>query len=113
MKFETFAKLQIRYAMLNELRRIDYLTPWLRARVNKISKTKDKLTRLRQEPSLEEVAQALEMDVSEAWEISQLALPVELSPELNLLANEPDLDEKIERIAVRQAIEIRGASGIV
>jgi len=113
VKFETFAKLQIRYAMLNELRRIDYLTPWLRARVNKISKTKDKLTRLRQEPSLEEVAQALEMDVSEAWEISQLALPVELSPELNLLANEPDLDEKIERIAVRQAIEIRGASGIV
>jgi RNA polymerase sigma factor for flagellar operon FliA len=77
IKFETFAQHRIRGAMLDELRQMDHLPRRLRQASEKVADARRKLsTSLGRQPSTEEVADSLKMDVAEMQELETLSQPL-------------------------------------
>jgi RNA polymerase sigma factor FliA len=97
--FETFAEHRVRGAMLDELRRLDHLPRRLRNRTDDLQKAKKKLSgELGREPSTEEVAEAMNVDVEEASGMAALLEPhLPLESALGFLANEETVDDQVLR----------------
>jgi RNA polymerase sigma factor for flagellar operon FliA len=76
VRFESFVEHRVRGAMLDELRKMDHLPRRLRTQADQISKTRQALAhKLGHEPSIEELAAELNMDVGELGEMEMLAMP--------------------------------------
>ena len=74
--FETFVEHRIRGAMLDELRRMDHLPRRLRSRTDDVQKVKHALSsKLGREPTTEEVAQAMNVDLEELSGLEALLEP--------------------------------------
>jgi RNA polymerase sigma factor for flagellar operon FliA len=97
--FETFAEHRIRGAMLDELRRLDHLPRRLRSRTDDLQKARRKLAAsLGREPTTDEVAAELEVDVDEAAAMeSLLEAPVTLDSALPFLTTEGSLEDPMLR----------------
>lgn len=97
--FETFASHRIRGAMLDELRKLDHLPRRLRARTEEVDKIKKKLAAsLGREPTTEEVAEELEMDLEDLGGLEALSGPqVSLESLLPTLSFDTEVDNDIDR----------------
>ncbi len=74
--FAAFAEHRVRGAMLDELRRLDHLPRRLRDRTDNVVKTRKKLAGdLGREPTVEEVAADMGVDLEEASDMSALLEP--------------------------------------
>lgn len=74
--FESFAEFRIRGAMLDELRKRDFFPRRLRAKANKLQKAETLLRKsLGREPTVEELAHALEMTVPKLHRLRHAVLP--------------------------------------
>lgn len=83
VRFETFAEHRIRGAMLDELRRLDHLPRRLRAQAEAVERARAALTqRLQREPSAEELAAEVSLDVEELASLLALGEPVVTVDEL-------------------------------
>jgi len=82
VRFETFAEHRIRGAMLDELRRMDRLPRRLRARTDKVTRARRKLTQsLGRDPETDEIAAQLSISAQEVEQLEALTrpqIPVEL-----------------------------------
>ncbi len=99
VRFESFAEHRIRGAMLDELRKMDHLPRRLRAQTDKVKKAKVKLGHeLGHEPSADELASAVGIDLSELGEIEMLTMPhMPLADNLPTPSDEELIDEKISK----------------
>ncbi len=71
-QFETFAKKRIYGEMLDYMRKQDFISSSMRARINKYKAATDKLqTELGREPTNEELAQRLELTVQQVEKVAQ------------------------------------------
>lgn len=104
VRFESFAEYRIRGAMLDELRRMDHLPRRLRARTEKLSKTRQTLAQqLGRECTAEELAAALGVDLAELAEMELLQQPLlPLTSDLGTAADDPTPEERLAR---RETIE--------
>ncbi len=69
VKFETYAEFRIRGAILDELRREDILPRYKRETVKRVEEAINKLSsKLMREPTEEEIAKELNMDVNDVFE---------------------------------------------
>jgi RNA polymerase sigma factor for flagellar operon FliA len=111
VKFESFAEHRVRGAMIDELREMDHLPRRLRADTDRVRKGRIALgNTLGREPTSEELATHLGLDVQDLDALDSLSQPaVPLSPELQLAGLEMPPDDSIDHsTAVRrltQAIE--------
>jgi len=77
VRFESFAEHRIRGAMRDEMRRMDHLPRRLRARTEELSRARSQLTKdLQREPTSDEVAAALGLEVDEVDGLAGLEQPV-------------------------------------
>ncbi|MBI5546032.1 MAG: FliA/WhiG family RNA polymerase sigma factor [Deltaproteobacteria bacterium] len=99
VRFESFAEHRIRGAMLDELRRMDHLPRRLRAQTDKLAKARHQLCHeLSREPSPEELAVRLGMDLGGLGEIELQAMPhMPLAPDLAAAAGEEPQDETLAK----------------
>ncbi len=99
VRFESFAEHRIRGAMLDELRRMDHLPRRLRAQTDKVNKARQKLShQLGHEPSTEEIAGELGMDLGELGELEMLCMPsLPLAPNLANQSEDVPQDEQMDR----------------
>jgi RNA polymerase sigma factor for flagellar operon FliA len=99
VRFESFAEHRIRGAMLDELRRMDHLPRRLRADTDRLAKARVRLSHeLGREPTPEELAARLGIDLTELGEVELLALPpVPLAPDLSAASQEQAQDEQLAR----------------
>jgi RNA polymerase sigma factor for flagellar operon FliA len=97
--FETFAEHRIRGAMMDELRRMDHLPRRLRSRTDDLQKARKKLgAELGREPTTEELAAELDLDVEETSTMETLLEPmVPLESALPLLVSEEALEDPLLR----------------
>jgi RNA polymerase sigma factor FliA len=97
--FETFAEHRIRGAMLDELRRMDHLPRRLRSRTDDVQKARKKLGgELGREPTTEEIAAELDIDVEEASQMESLLAPiVPIESAMPFLKDEASLDDPLLR----------------
>jgi RNA polymerase sigma factor for flagellar operon FliA len=104
--FETFAEHRVRGAMLDELRRLDHLPRRLRDRTDKLQETKKKLTEvLGRNPTVEEVASEMHLDLEEASSIEALLqAPIALDKVASTLVVEEDADDPIARKQLLQQL---------
>ncbi len=94
--FEAFVEHRVRGAMLDELRRMDHLPRRLRQQTDAIVKERQRLNHeLGRECSLEELADALKMDVSELSGLESLTQPM-VQVDLELPAHESSSDDKLD-----------------
>jgi RNA polymerase sigma factor for flagellar operon FliA len=105
--FETFAEFRIKGAMLDTLRRRDFLPRRLRHQANKYEKKRHSLEqRLGRAPSDEELAAALELPLDELLQLQDSIAPYHFvsaeDPELNLPGERPQADALLSR---RQQVE--------
>jgi RNA polymerase sigma factor for flagellar operon FliA len=98
--FEGFVEHRVRGAMLDELRRLDHLPRRLRDQTDAIAKGRRKLgQQLGREPTVEELASDLNMDVAEMSGIDALAQPmVAVDPELPDAAGA--IDDQLDRAKI-------------
>lgn len=100
--FETFAGHRVRGAMLDELRKLDHLPRRLRARTDEVEKAKRKLaTDLGREPSQEELADELEMDMEDLGGLEALREPqVPLESLLPTLSFDSGVEDDLDRVKI-------------
>jgi RNA polymerase sigma factor FliA len=112
VRFESFAEHRIRGSMLDELRKMDHLPRRLRAQTDKVQKAKVKLGHaLGHEPSSEDLAAAVGVDLAELGEIEMLSLPhMPLASNLSTPSDEELIDEKISRQQLLQNLTAAIAS---
>lgn len=99
VRFETFAEHRIRGAMLDELRKMDHLPRRLRADTERVEKGRAVLGRqLGREPTSEELAKHLGLQVDELAELEQLRQPLlPLVGALSVAAPDEGADVKVDR----------------
>jgi RNA polymerase sigma factor for flagellar operon FliA len=97
--FTTFAEHRVRGAMIDELRSMDHLPRRLRNRTDDMNKAKHKLEDvLGREPTVEEIAAELELDVDEVAGIAVLMEPhLPLDSVLHRVCSDDDSDASLER----------------
>lgn len=97
--FETFAAHRVRGAMLDELRKLDHLPRRLRAKSERVARKRRELGHeLGREPDQVEVAESLEMDLTELNAIEAAGRPqANVDDHLGALAWLPTIDESISR----------------
>jgi RNA polymerase sigma factor FliA len=97
--FATFAEHRVRGAMLDELRSMDHLPRRLRNRTDDVAKTKHKLEEvLKREPTVDEIAADLELDIDEVAGIAALMEPhLPLDSVLHRVCSEDDSNASLER----------------
>lgn len=102
VRFETFAEHRIRGAMLDELRKMDHLPRRLRADTERVEKGRAALSaQLGREPSAEELATHLGLDVVELAELEQLRQPLlPLVDALSVAGLDERADARVERMHV-------------
>jgi RNA polymerase sigma factor for flagellar operon FliA len=115
--FETFVEHRVRGAMLDELRRMDHLPRRLRSRTDDLQKAKQKLGgQLGRDPSTEELASELKLDLEEVGGIEALLEPhisldrMVSTPSSDAGGDEPGIEERLARAQMAEALarEIRG-----
>ena len=95
--FEAFVEHRVRGAMLDELRRMDHLPRRLRQQTDSIVKERQRLNHeLGRECSLEELSDALKMDISELSGLDALTQPM-VPVDLELPAVDAPSDDKLDR----------------
>jgi RNA polymerase sigma factor for flagellar operon FliA len=106
VRFETFAEHRIRGAMLDELRKMDHLPRRLRAHTERVEKGRAALGRkLGREPTSEELAAHLGLQVDELAELEQLRQPLlPLAGALSVASPEEGADAKVDRTLVLQRL---------
>jgi RNA polymerase sigma factor FliA len=97
--FATFAEHRVRGAMIDELRSMDHLPRRLRNRTDDMAKAKHKLEEsLGREPTVEEIAAELKLDLDEVAGIAALMEPhLPLDSVLHRVSSEDDSDASFER----------------
>jgi len=97
--FATFAEHRVRGAMIDELRSMDHLPRRLRNRTDDMAKAKHKLGEvLGREPTVDEIAAELKLDIDEAAGIAALMEPhLPLDSVLHRVTSEDDSDASLER----------------
>jgi len=97
--FATFAEHRVRGAMIDELRNMDHLPRRLRNRTDDVAKAKHKLEeKLGREPTVDEIAAELELDIDEVAGIAALMEPhLPLDSVLHKVTSEDDSDAALER----------------
>jgi RNA polymerase sigma factor for flagellar operon FliA len=97
--FETFASHRVRGAMLDELRKLDHLPRRLRAKSERVAKKRRELGHtLGREPEQAEVAESLEMELSELDAIEAAARPqANVEDHAGSLAWLPSIDDSLSR----------------
>ena len=97
--FETFAEHRVRGAMLDELRRLDYLPRRLRDRTDDLQKARKKLAAaLGRSATVEELAAEMKVDLEEISSIEALLEPpIALGKVLATLAAEEDAHDPVAR----------------
>lgn len=110
--FETFVEHRIRGAMLDELRRMDHLPRRLRSRTDDLKRSKQKLAAaLGREPTQEELAEELNVDLDEVTGMEALLEPpVPLDRvEHGAASAEPGIEDRLARAQTVEALakEIR------
>jgi RNA polymerase sigma factor FliA len=97
--FATFAEHRVRGAMIDELRSMDHLPRRLRNRTDDIGKAKHKLEeKLGREPTVDEIAAELELDIDEVAGIAALMEPhLPLDSVLHRVSSQDDSDAALER----------------
>lgn len=106
VRFESFVEHRVRGAMLDELRKMDHLPRRMRTQADQISKTRQALAhRLGHEPSIEELAAELKMDVGELGEMEMLAMPhMPLAQNFSTCSEDPGQDERLAKAECLQAL---------
>jgi RNA polymerase sigma factor FliA len=108
VSFETFVEHRIRGAMLDELRRMDHLPRRLRSRTDDLQKAKRKLAgQLGRDPSTEELAGELHLDLEEVGGIEAL-----LEPHISLdhmvaapaAPEEADIEDRLARAQMVESL---------
>lgn len=104
--FETFAEHRVRGAMLDELRRMDHLPRRLRSRTDDLVKARRRLgAKLGREPTIEEVASEMEVELEEASEMEALLEPhLPLESALPYLTDRQDPEDPVIRAEARRAL---------
>lgn len=106
--FETFAEHRVRGAMLDELRRLDHLPRRMRARTDELNKARRDLgTRLGREPTTEEIATELDVDLEDVVgreALSEPLLPLESA--LGDLVSERAADDDMVRQETLRALTL-------
>jgi RNA polymerase sigma factor for flagellar operon FliA len=103
VRFETFAEHRIRGAMLDELRRLDHLPRRLRAQTEAVDRARSALTqRLQREPSAEELAAEVALDVEELASVVALGEPTVGADDLPAPVSPPD--DQVERTQLAAAV---------
>jgi len=110
--FETFVEHRIRGAMLDELRRMDHLPRRLRSRTDDLKRTRQKLTGvLGREPTPEELAEELNVDLDEVTGMEALLEPPVPLERVEQAAStgEPGIEERLARAQTVESLakEIR------
>jgi RNA polymerase sigma factor for flagellar operon FliA len=97
--FATFAEYRVRGAMIDELRSMDHLPRRLRSRTDDLTKAKRKLEEsLGREPTVDEIAKELDLDMDEMAGIAMLMEPhLPLESVLHRMSNEEDLQNQVIR----------------
>jgi len=97
--FPTFAEHRVRGAMIDELRSMDHLPRRLRNRTDDVAKAKHKLEAvLGREPTVDEIAADLELDLDEVAGIAALMEPhLPLDSVLHRVTSDDDSDAALER----------------
>jgi RNA polymerase sigma factor FliA len=97
--FATFAEHRVRGAMIDELRSMDHLPRRLRNRTDDMAKAKRKLQEvLGREPTVDEIATELELDIDEVAGIAALMEPhLPLDSVIHRVSSEDDSDASLER----------------
>lgn len=97
--FATFAEHRVRGAMIDELRSMDHLPRRLRNRTDDIGKAKHKLQeKLGREPTVDEIAAEMGLDVDEVAGIAALMEPhLPLDSVLHRVSSDDDSDATLER----------------
>lgn len=101
--FESFAEFRIRGAMLDELRKRDFFPRRLRAKANKLNRAETALRKsLGREPSEDELAQKLELDVDQLRKLRRDTRPYsfvdEADPAIQLRADACDAFEAMAQM---------------
>lgn len=109
--FETFVDHRIRGAMLDELRRMDHLPRRLRSRTDDLQKAKKRLQdQLGREPSVEELAAEMKLDLEEVGGIEALMEPhVPLESLVGVAADGDALDIESQIGRARLVTSLAGA----
>lgn len=97
--FATFAEHRVRGAMIDELRSMDHLPRRLRNRTDDVAKAKHKLEAvLGREPTVDEIAAELKLDLDEVAGIAALMEPhLPLDSVLHRVTSDDDSDATLER----------------
>jgi RNA polymerase sigma factor for flagellar operon FliA len=104
--FETFAEHRVRGAMLDELRRQDHLPRRLRNRTDEMQKAKKALSgKLGREPTVEEVAEEMNVDLDEVSGVHALLEPhVPLDSVMASLVAEDSVEDPMMRKQTAQRL---------
>jgi len=107
VRFESFAEHRIRGAMLDELRRMDHLPRRLRAQTDRVAKARQRLSHaLGREPSTEEIARELGIELGELGEIEILSMPhMPLASNLPMAADDQPQDEQLARTEMLRGLQ--------
>jgi RNA polymerase sigma factor for flagellar operon FliA len=116
IKFETYASIRIRGAIIDNIRKLDWVPRSLRAKNKKLEQVYAELTiALGHEPTTEDVAEKLQMTVAEARELmskSSVASLVSLDDYLeqnhdisSQAAGAPSLDKDLEEKEVKKMLQ--------
>jgi RNA polymerase sigma factor for flagellar operon FliA len=105
--FETFVEHRVRGAMLDELRRMDHLPRRLRSRTDDLQKARKRLQdQLGREPSTEEVAIEMKVDLDEVSGIESLLEPHIPLDRLSVASVvDPETSDIVEQINRTQLVE--------
>jgi RNA polymerase sigma factor for flagellar operon FliA len=110
VSFETFVEHRIRGAMLDELRRMDHLPRRLRSRTDDLQKAKQKLSGvLGRQPSTEELAAEMKLDLEEVGGIEALLEPhvsLDRLTTVALAADEPEIEDRLARTQMLEALTV-------
>lgn len=99
IRFESFAEHRIRGAMIDELRRLDHLPRRLRSDLDAIAAARETLgAALGREPTLEELAEKVGIEVSELGEMEGLSQPpLPLADDAPLAGDDLPADERLAK----------------
>jgi len=106
VRFESFAEHRIRGAMLDELRRLDFLPRRLRGNLEDLQKARNRLSHeLGREPESDELATALGVDMEQLANLETLErAPLPVNEDLPLASPEVSADAKLEKDQQREMI---------
>lgn len=106
VRFESFAEHRIRGAMLDELRRLDFLPRRLRGNVEGLQKARNRLSHeLGREPESEELASALGMEMEQLANLEALERsPLPIHEEMPLASAEASVESRMAREQERNMV---------